>query len=130
MIFFNNYSKSVRISSILLLLKFSAIQISIPVFTGWINVDANSNDYFEVKQVVYVDDKIYDGLTDTQRIDAAIADVGVSVQLEKVEALDQIMQFGVPMTPALVINGEVKSAGKIPDISEIAKWIVEAQSAV
>ena len=52
----------------LVLLKFLAIHISIPVFNGWINVDVNLNDYFEVKQVVYVDDKIYDGLIVTQRI--------------------------------------------------------------
>ena len=45
------------------------------------------------------------------------------------EKLDEIASFGVPFTPALVIDGKVKSAGKLPKPKQIAKWLEEAASA-
>jgi len=43
-----------------------------------------------------------------------------------VEAITEIMKYGIAMTPGLVINGEVKSAGKIPKVEQIVAWIKEA----
>ncbi len=51
--------------------------------------------------------------------DAAL-EMGVEYELEKVTDLNQIMSFGVMMTPALVVDGEVKVAGKVPS-AEIIK---------
>jgi small redox-active disulfide protein 2 len=56
----------------------------------------------------------------------AVAEAGVSVELEKVEKIDEIMKHGVMITPALVIDGAVKCSGKVPSASEIAGWIREA----
>ena len=56
----------------------------------------------------------------------AIVDSGSAAQLEKVDKIDRIMTYGVMMTPALVIDGEVKSSGRIPPSSEIAEWITAA----
>jgi small redox-active disulfide protein 2 len=53
----------------------------------------------------------------------AIASSGQTVELEKVEQIDEIMKYGVMMTPALVIGEEVKSSGRIPASSEIVSWI-------
>ncbi len=53
----------------------------------------------------------------------AIAEAGVSAELEKVENIDDIMNYGVMMTPALVIDEEVKASGRVASWSEIAKWI-------
>jgi small redox-active disulfide protein 2 len=55
----------------------------------------------------------------------AIAESGASVELEKVEKIDEIMNYGVMMTPALVIDGEVKASGRISPASEIVSWIKE-----
>ncbi len=54
--------------------------------------------------------------------DAAKAS-GVDYELEKVTELNQIMSFGVMMTPALVVDGEVKVVGKVPSVEEIKKMI-------
>ena len=43
-----------------------------------------------------------------------------------IEKIDEIMKYGVMMTPALAIDGDVKVAGKIPDAKQIAQWIQEA----
>ena len=65
--------------------------------------------------------KLYD------EAEKAIAEAGVEVELEKVESIAEIASFGVAMTPGLVIDGEVKSVGKIPKASTIAEWLTQAK---
>jgi len=49
----------------------------------------------------------------------------LDIQIEKVIKLNDIMSYGVMMTPALVIDGKVKSSGRVPKDEEILKWIHE-----
>ncbi len=56
----------------------------------------------------------------------AIAQSGVSAELIKVEKIEDIMNFGVLFTPAIVIDGQVRSAGKVPDAAQIASWLEES----
>jgi small redox-active disulfide protein 2 len=56
----------------------------------------------------------------------AITAAGIDVELEKVEKIDEIMKYGVMMTPALVIDEEVKASGRIPPAPEIVSWIMTA----
>ncbi|WP_419767331.1 thioredoxin family protein [Arcobacter sp.] len=49
----------------------------------------------------------------------AVADAKIFAQVEKVEDIQKIMEYGVMSTPALVINGEVKSTGKLLNSEEI-----------
>lgn len=58
----------------------------------------------------------------------AIEELGVDSEVEKVEDIDKIIRFGVMMTPAVVINGEVKVSGKIPSTEEIKRWIQESNT--
>jgi small redox-active disulfide protein 2 len=46
-------------------------------------------------------------------------EVGIAIELEKVTDFNQIIAFGVMSTPGLVVNGEVKSVGRIPSREEI-----------
>jgi small redox-active disulfide protein 2 len=46
-------------------------------------------------------------------------------QLEKVKDLQQIMAFGVMATPALVVDGVVKVAGRVPLVEEIKKLLAK-----
>jgi len=50
-------------------------------------------------------------------------EMGIEYELVKVKNIDDIMNYGVMITPALVVNGEVKVAGKIPSVEEIKKMI-------
>lgn len=45
------------------------------------------------------------------------------VQVEHVYDMDKIVEYGVMSTPALVINEQVKSSGRIPEIDEIMEWL-------
>ena len=55
-----------------------------------------------------------------QNAQAAIDEVGIEATVEKVTEMDKIMDMGVAMTPALAIDGEVKSAGKVLSAEKIA----------
>ena len=55
---------------------------------------------------------------------AAAEELGIDYEIEKITDLNVITGFGVMMTPALVVDGEVKVAGKVPDVDEIKKMLV------
>ena len=55
-----------------------------------------------------------------QNAQAAIDELGIEASIEKITDSDAIMEMGVAMTPALAIDGEVKSAGKVLPQEKIA----------
>jgi small redox-active disulfide protein 2 len=56
-------------------------------------------------------------------VEQAVADLGVAAEVEKVEDLKEIMKFRILSTPGLVVDGQVKSAGRVPGINEIKGWL-------
>ena len=56
-------------------------------------------------------------------IDQVAQAKGVTVKLEKVEELRDIMSYGVMSTPGVVINGKVVHAGGIPSRDKIEQWL-------
>ncbi|MBC7324757.1 MAG: TM0996/MTH895 family glutaredoxin-like protein [Moorella sp. (in: Bacteria)] len=58
-----------------------------------------------------------------QNVINALAELGVAADVARVTSLAEIMDYGVVMTPGLVINGKVKVAGQVPDKEEIKQWI-------
>ncbi len=53
----------------------------------------------------------------------AVKTLGIAAEIVKVEDIQKIMNAGVMMTPALAVDGEVKSAGKVLSVDEIKKII-------
>jgi len=53
--------------------------------------------------------------------EAAAKDLGIEVELTKMTDVNDIVKFGVVMTPALVVDGDVKVVGKVPSVDEIKK---------
>lgn len=47
----------------------------------------------------------------------------IDVDIEKVTDLTKITEYGVMMTPGLVVDGEVKIAGKVPQDEDILRWL-------
>ncbi len=58
-----------------------------------------------------------------ERVAAVVAETGADAQIEKVTDMMAIAGFGVMSTPAVVVDGEVKCVGKIPEREEIAAWL-------
>lgn len=55
----------------------------------------------------------------TANAEQAVKELGVEAEVEKVSEIAEIMKFGVMMTPALAVDGEVKSVGKVLSPAEI-----------
>ena len=62
-------------------------------------------------------------------VQKAVQETGVEAQVEKVEDIEKIMAFEILMPPGLVINGQVKAAGRVPSVEEIKRLIAEAKAA-
>lgn len=54
----------------------------------------------------------------------AAKELGTPYEIEKVTQINDIMKFGVMITPALVVDGKVKSAGKVLSVEELKKMIL------
>ena len=50
-----------------------------------------------------------------ENAEAAARELGIEYELQKVTDINEIMSFGVMMTPALAVDGKVKAVGKVPD---------------
>jgi len=53
----------------------------------------------------------------------ATKELGITCDFEKISDMNQIMGFGVMMTPGLVVDGEVKCVGKVPSLEEMKKLL-------
>ncbi len=54
-----------------------------------------------------------------ENAEAAAKGLGIEFEIEKVTGINEIMKFGVMMTPALAVDGEVKVVGKVASPDEI-----------
>ena len=58
-----------------------------------------------------------------ENAEKAAQELGKEAEFVKVTEINDIMKYGVMVTPALAINGEVKVSGRIPAVDEIKKWL-------
>lgn len=59
----------------------------------------------------------------TENAKMAIEESGADCELEKVTDINEILKFGVMMTPAIAIDGEVKAVGKVSSTEEIKNML-------
>ncbi len=55
--------------------------------------------------------------------ETAAQELGIAYELQKVTDINDIMKMGVMMTPALVVDGKVRAAGKLPSVDEIKSYL-------
>ena len=58
-----------------------------------------------------------------ERAKEAVKELGIEADVVKVQDIKTITNYGVLITPALVVDGVVKVAGKVPKLEEIKEWI-------
>ena len=58
-----------------------------------------------------------------ENAEAAAKALRIEYEIEKVTDINEIMKFGVMMTPALAVDGQVKIVGKVPSPQDIEKMI-------
>jgi small redox-active disulfide protein 2 len=54
----------------------------------------------------------------------AVKELGLSAEIEKVTGIEEILKFQILMTPGLVIDGQVRAAGRVPSTDEIKQLLV------
>lgn len=67
------------------------------------------------------------GCAKCQKLEELVNDVvkttGVQAEITKVKDIKKIMTYGVMTTPGLVVDGQVKVAGKMPTAEQIKSWL-------
>jgi small redox-active disulfide protein 2 len=58
-----------------------------------------------------------------ERVTKVATENNIKIDLQKVTDINDIMSYGIMMTPGLVVEGDVKSAGKIPSDEQILSWL-------
>ena len=58
-----------------------------------------------------------------ENAETAARELTLEFEMEKVTDINEMMKYGVMMTPALVVDGEVKVVGKVPSADEIKKML-------
>ena len=58
-----------------------------------------------------------------KNVNDAVAETGITAEVVKITKINEIMGYGVMVTPALVIDGKIKSTGKVPGPDDIKKLI-------
>jgi protein-disulfide isomerase len=53
--------------------------------------------------------------------------LGKEAEVSKIKDIKAIVQYGVLLTPALVINGKVLCSGRVPGMAEIREWLVKEE---
>ncbi len=59
----------------------------------------------------------------TENAETAARNLGIEYEIEKIKDINEIMKFGVMITPALAVDGQVKIVGKVPSPQDIEKMI-------
>ncbi len=54
----------------------------------------------------------------------AAKELALEYTIEKITEIDKIMDYGVMMTPALVVDGEIKVVGTVPKLEDLKKLLV------
>ena len=67
-----------------------------------------------------------DGLMEL--VNQVVSSMNIEADIEHVTDMNKILEYGVMMTPALLINGFKKCVGRVPSPGEIKTWILEAQA--
>ncbi len=58
-----------------------------------------------------------------QNAESAAEELGVDYEIEKITDINDIQKYGVMMTPALAVDGDVKVTGKVADVEDIKAFL-------
>ena len=60
-----------------------------------------------------------------ENVAAVVREIGLECEVEKITDMNVIMGYGIMLTPALVVDGVVKSSGRVLTVAQIKQLLVE-----
>ncbi len=57
----------------------------------------------------------------------AVQELGMNIEIEKVTGIQDILKFEILMMPGLVIDGQLKAAGRVPSTDEIKEMLAQTR---
>lgn len=60
-----------------------------------------------------------------ENTETAAKELGIEYELEKITDINEIMKFGIMVTPALAVDGKVKVTGKVPGVEQVKTLLIE-----
>jgi small redox-active disulfide protein 2 len=60
-----------------------------------------------------------------KNVEKAVKDLDIDAEIEKIEDITAIMDRGIMLTPALVVDGEIKVSGRVADVAELKTILQE-----
>ena len=63
-----------------------------------------------------------------ENAEQAARELGIDYELEKVTDINEIMKFGVMMTPGIAVDGRVKASGKVVRAEDIKPWLEQTSA--
>ncbi len=64
-------------------------------------------------------------ITTEKNVRVAVNELGIEAEICKVTDINEIMEYDVMLTPAIVIDGVVKASGKVPSVAQIKSLIAK-----
>ncbi|MBC7086633.1 MAG: TM0996/MTH895 family glutaredoxin-like protein [Methanomethylovorans sp.] len=58
-------------------------------------------------------------------VEQAVTELGIDAEVVKVEDMNAALEYGVMITPAVVVDGDVKIAGKVPTVDKVKEWLLK-----
>lgn len=58
-------------------------------------------------------------------VEKVVNEAGINAEIVKVDDINKILDYGVMVTPGLVVDGDVKIAGKIPSEDKVREWLTQ-----
>ena len=58
-----------------------------------------------------------------KNVEKAISELGIEAEIVKVEDITEIMERDIMLTPALMVNGELKVSGRVADVTELKELL-------
>ena len=58
-----------------------------------------------------------------KNVEKAISELGIEAEIIKIEDITEIMERDIMLTPALMVNGELKVSGRVADVNELKELL-------
>jgi small redox-active disulfide protein 2 len=80
-----------------------------------------NNEEYEMKKIEIIGTGCMKCKRLAKNVEKAVAEMNLDAEIRKVEDITEIMDKGIMLTPALMVDGELKVSGRVADVAELKR---------